>query len=102
MLVTSSSFGGGNGDGTVIRDLIGADQEISDWLSTVTFLGKGKTIVVRSISRGFSTGDVIWGSWGFSLTEGVCLFPDFLVMLTEAACGRDERKTGDRGIQVGS
>ena len=102
MLVTSSSFGGGKGDGPVIDDLIGADQEIPDWLSTITFLGKGTTVVVRSVSRGFSTGDVIWGLGVSLLTGGVCFFPDFLVMLTEAACGHDERKTGDRGIQVGS
>ena len=63
MQVTSSSLGGGNGEGPMIDDLIGADQGIPDWLSTITFLGKGKTIDVRSVSRGFSTGDVIWGLW---------------------------------------
>ena len=63
MQVTSSSLGGGNGDRPMIDDLTGADQEIPDWLSAITFLGKGKTIVVRPVGRGFSTGDVIWGLW---------------------------------------
>lgn len=49
------------------NDLIGADQEIPDWLIKTTFLVKVRTAMKSGIKSrfgiiGFSMSDAIWGS----------------------------------------
>ena len=49
------------------------DQKIPDWLIKIAFLEKVKTAVKSVIkarfgTKGFSTSDVLWGLWFFSLT----------------------------------
>ena len=72
-MASSWGVGGGVERAHVTDDLIGADQRIPDWLTSILFLAKVETAVRLGIKSrlgimGFGISAAIWGLWFFSST----------------------------------